>query len=436
VRWWPQGGLWRHADFLRLWSAETVSQVGTQISQLALPLAAILVLDASAFEVALLGTMQFLPFVVFALPAGVWVDRLRRRPILVASDVLRGLLLASVPLAHAVDALTMWQLYAVVFGVGVGTVFFDVSYQSYLPSLVSREQLVEGNSKLEISRSGAFVAGPALAGVLVGAMTAPGAILVDALSFGASAAFLFRIRAVEEAPAPAAHPSLVRELRDGLRYLLGHRYWRPFAASIATSNFFGQIAFVVFLVYAVRVLDLSPQLIGLALVPVGVGGLAAAVLVGRITARLGVGPTLIGAALVFGPATLALPLAPVGFPLPVLIAGFALLGFGGIAFNVTGISLVQTLTPERLLGRLNATRRFLVWGAIPLGSLVGGVLATTIGLRPTLFVGAIGSCLCFVPMLLSPVRSLREMPTEPETDPFHLPLGAAAATPAAARLDA
>jgi MFS family permease len=435
VRRWPRGGLWRHADFLKLWAAETISQVGTQISQLALPLAAILVLEASAFEVALLGAMQFLPFVLFALPAGVWVDRLRRRPILVVSDLGRALLLGSVPLAHAFDALTMWQLYAVVFGVGVGTVFFDVSYQSYLPSLVARGQLVEGNSKLEVSRSGAFIAGPALAGVLVGAITAPNAILVDALTFAASAAFLFRIRALENVPAPSARPSLLRELGDGLRYLLRHRYWRPLAASIAASNFFSQIVFVVFLVYAVRVLDLSPQLIGLSLVPVGVGGLAAALASGRVSARLGVGPTLIGAALVFGPATLAFPLAPVSFPLPFLVVGFALLGFGGITFNITGISLVQTLTPERLLGRLNATRRFLVWGAIPLGSLAGGVLATTIGLRPTLWVGAVGSCLCFLPMLLSPLRSLREMPAEQEVDPFHAPLGAAAAI-TGARLDA
>ena len=435
MRYWPQGGLWRHRDFLKLWSAETISQVGTQVSALALPLAAILVLDASAFEVAVLGAMQFLPFVVFALPAGVWVDRLRRRPILVASDVGRALLLATVPLAHALDALTMWQLYAVVFGVGVGTVFFDVSYQSYLPSLVAREQLVDGNSKLEVSRSGAFIAGPALAGVLVGAISAPNAILVDAVSFLGSAAFLFRIRAHEEPPpVSSAHPSLARELRDGLRYLLGHRYWRPLAASIAASNFFGQVAFAVFLVYAVRTLELSPQLIGLSLVPVGVGGVAAAVLAGRLSAQIGVGPTLIGAALVFGPATLVLPLAPASQPVPFLVAGFALLGFGGITFNITGISLVQTLTPERLLGRLNASRRFLVWGAIPLGSLVGGALASTIGLRATLFVGAAGSSVCFLPMLLSPLRSLRDMPAEQEADPFRVPLGATA--PVTGGLDA
>ncbi len=418
MRAWPAGGLWRHADFLKLWSAETVSQLGTQVSNLALPLAAILVLDASAFEVALLGAMQFVPFMLFTLPAGVWVDRLLRKPILVISDVVRGALLATIPLAYAFDQLTIWQLYVVGFGVGVGTVFFDVSYQSYLPSLVKREQLIEGNSKLEISRSGALIAGPGLAGVLVGAITAPFAILVDALSFLASAGFLVRIRTAEVRPVPTAKPHLGRELWEGLRYLLHHRYWRPFAICTATSNFFGQVAFSIFLVYAVRVLDLSPEIIGLSLIPVGIGGVGGAVLAGRISSRLGVGPTVIGAAVLFGPAALLIPLAPTSFPLPFLALSFALLGFAGIVYNITGISLVQTLTPERLLGRLNASRRFIVWGTIPLGALVGGVLATTIGLRPTLWVGAAGSCLCFLPILFSPLRSLHGMPTEQEQDPY------------------
>jgi len=417
LRLWPRGGLWRHGDFLRLWSAETVSQLGTQVSQLALPLAAILVLDASAFQVAFLTTVEFLPFVLLTLPAGVWVDRMRRRPILVVADLGRGLLLASIPLAHAFGQLTIWQLYVVGFGVGVGTVFFDVSYQSYLPSLVDRRQLVEGNSKLEISRSGALIAGPGLAGALVGAITAPYAILVDALSFLGSAAFLFRIEAQEERPERVQETSMRRELKEGLRYLLGHRYWRPFAICTASSNFFGQVGFSIFLVYAVRELDLSPQLIGLSLIPLGAGGLAAAVFAGRLSLRFGVGPTIIGAAALFGPASLLVPLAPASHPIPFFAVSFALLGATGIIYNITGISLVQTITPERLLGRLNASRRFIVWGTIPLGALTGGALASVVGLRATLFVGAIGSCLCFLPILLSPLRKLREMPTEQEPDP-------------------
>jgi predicted MFS family arabinose efflux permease len=277
---------------------------------------------------------------------------------------------------------------------------------------------VDGNSKLEISRAGAFIAGPGLAGVLVGAITAPFAILVDAVSFLGSAGFLARIRSKEDRPERHPDAHLGRELWEGLRYLVGHRYWRPFAMCTATSNFFGQVIGSIFLVYAVRELDLSPQLIGLTLVPVGVGGIVAAVLVGRISKRFGVGPTIIGAAAVFGPAGLLIPLAPTSFPLPFLLLAFALLGAGGIAYNITGISLVQSLTPDRLLGRLNASRRFIVWGAIPLGALVGGLLATVFGLHAALWVGAIGSCTCFLPILFSPLRTLRDMPTEQEPDPF------------------
>src|SRR4029450_5589294 len=206
-RMWPSGGLWRHPDFLKLWSAETVSQFGTQVSQLAIPLTAVLVLDASAFQVAALGTVEFLPFILFTLPAGVWVDRLPRRPILIAGDFGRAALLASIPVAYVLDALTLGQLYVVGFLVGICTVFFDVAYQSYLPALVEREHIIEGNSKLEISRSSAQIAGPGFAGLLIQAITAPYAILVDAVSFLGSGLFFFRISRHEE---PVVHASNVQ----------------------------------------------------------------------------------------------------------------------------------------------------------------------------------------------------------------------------------
>jgi len=406
---WPRGGLWRHADFLRLWSAQTISQFGSQVSQLALPLAAILVLDASAFEVAFLGTVEFLPFLLFALPAGVWVDRLRRKPILVAGDLGRALALGSIPVTYAFDALTIWQLYVVGFLVGVCTVFFDVAYQSYLPSLVDRSQLVEGNSKLEISRSASQLAGPGLSGVLIGALTAPYAILLDAISFVSSAAFIVRIRSHETLPERTAEPSMRRELVEGLRYLLGHRFWRPLAATVAISNFFNTLAFSIFLVYAVRELDMSVVLIGVVLAIGNVGWLAGAVAASRLAAGLGVGRTLVGSTLLFGPSLLLVPAAPQSQPAPFLVAALLLATFGGIVFNVTGISFQQAVTPDRMLGRLNATRRFIVWGVIPLGSLTGGALASLIGLRPTLWVGTIAGSFCFLPLLLSPVRSIGRM---------------------------
>jgi MFS family permease len=403
------GGLWRQRDFLSLWGAETISQFGSQVTQLALPLVAILVLDESAFRVAALTTAQFLPFLLFTLPAGVWVDRLRRRPILVAGDVGRGLVLASVPLAHWAGVLTIWQLYAVAFLTGVGTVFFDVAYQSYLPSLVRRDQILEGNSKLEISRAASTIGGPGLAGGLVSALTAPVAIVVDAISFLASASLLGLIRTREDVPPREERRSLLAELREGLGYVFRHPYQRGMVAATALSNFFGQLVFSLLLVYAVRELGLTAGTIGLALSIGSLGTLVAALTARRIGARLGVGRTITLAALLFGPATLLIALAPDRAALPAIVVSMLVLSFGGILYNVTAISLIQAITPDRLLGRANASRRFVVWGVIPLGGLVAGALASTIGLRETMVVGALGGALAVVPILLSPIRSVGPM---------------------------
>jgi MFS family permease len=416
MRLWPSSGLWHHGDFLRLWSGQTVSQLGSQVSQLAIPLAAILVLDASAFEVALLGAIEFLPFLLFTLPAGVWVDRLPRRPILVWSDVGRATALASVPLAYALGALTIWQLFAVGFAIGALTVSFDVAYQSYLPALVGRDELVSGNSLLEVSRSGAQIAGPGIGGLLVGVLGAPYALVLDAASFAVSAVLVLAIRAREPRPEPEAAPSMWRELREGLAYLVRHRYWRPMAVTTAAANFFWSMVGSVLLVYAVRELGMSPATIGLVLTLGGIGGLAGALFAPRIGRRLGVGATVVGASVLFGPPLLLVPLAAGATKIPVLVVAFTLSTAGATIYAITGLSLMQTLTPERLLGRMNASRRFIVFGAIPLGSLAGGTLASQLGLRPTIWMGAIGACACFIPIALSPVRRIGPMPKEPELD--------------------
>jgi MFS family permease len=419
MRAWPQGGLWRHRDFLKLWSAQTVSQFGTQISQVALPLVAVIELKASAFQVAALGTVEFLPFLLFTLPAGVWVDRLARRPILVIADLGRACALGSIPLAAALGHLTLAQLYVAGFVTGTLTVFFDVAYQSYLPSLVERSRLVDGNSKLEVSRSAAQIGGPAMAGVLVRAFTAPYAVLADAVSYIWSSSFVFAIRKPEVVPDRTAEsPSLRRELVDGVRYVLGHRYWRGITMSTATFNFFNNVAFAILIVYLVRRLHMSPLKIGVTFALASAGALAGAFFAGRIGTRLGIGRTILLGSLVAGLPLVLVPLAPRSLAVPFIVVAFALVEFGIVLYNVSGISLTQALTPERLLGRVNASRRFVVWGTIPLGSLVSGALASTIGLRPTMFVGAIGCTLASVPIALSPVRHVRELPTEPEALPL------------------
>jgi MFS family permease len=430
VRLWPEGGLWRHSDFLKLWSAETVSQFGTQFSLLALPLVAIDVLHVSAFKVAALTTVEFLPFLLVSLPAGVWVDRLPRRPILIAGDLARAGLLASIPIAYFFDVLTIWQLYGVGFFVGIATVFFDVAYQSYLPSLVERRQIIDGNAKLEISRSAAQIGGPGLAGLAVGWLRAPAAILFDAVSFLGSALFILSIRKTETSQADRVPRRKMRtELREGLSYVLRHPYLKNIAACTALFNFFGLMGFAVLLVFARRELHLSPQAIGLAFTLGNFGPLLAAFTASKVSARLGVGTTIIACSIVGGPMFLVIPFAPHGHAaLAVLVPAFVVGGFTGVIYNIAQVSLRQAITPERIQGRMNSVMRFIVWGTIPLGSFTGGVLASWIGLKATLIVSGLGCCLPFLPVLFSPVRSVREMPEPLEEEPLDVILADAEAT--------
>jgi len=426
VRFWPRGGLWRHSDFLKLWSAETISQFGSQITGLALPLVAIITLDVSAFQVSALYVIEFAPFLLISLPAGVWVDRLPRRPILILGDLGRAALLATIPIAYALDMLTIWQLYAVGFFVGICTVFFDVAYQSYLPSLVDRTALVEGNSKLEISRSAAQLSGPAAAGVLVQALKAPYAILLDAVSFLASGLFVLGIRKREEnvptrAERKESKTSMRAELREGLGWVLGNPYLRTISMSTATFNFFGSMMQAILAVYLVRSLGMSPFLIGVIFAVGNLGYLAGALLTNRISRRIGVGPAIVVGGMA-GIAQLLIPLAPqeAHAAVPWLVASGLIVGFGVVLYNVTQVSMRQAITPERLQGRMNSSIRFIVWGVMPLGLLAGGALATSFDLRTAIWVGAIGNSLSWLPLVIGPVKSLREVPEIEQEPP---PLG-------------
>jgi MFS family permease len=415
----PRLPLWRQPDFARLWSAQTIAQFGTQVSLLAIPLVAALTLDVTPLEFGMLTAVEFLPFLLISLPAGVWVDRLHRRPILILADVGRGLALLSIPIGFVLGVLTIWQLYAVGFVVGCLTVFFDVAYMSYLPSVVERDELLEGNSKLEISRSGAFVAGPGMAGVLIGALTAPIAITLTTVGYLASGALLWRIRKPEPEPEHQRRKangesttSMRTEIVEGLRYVVGQPYLRATAMATGMSNFFGNVAFAIALLYVVRELGLGAEQIGIAFSIGAVGFLAGAILANRIGRRLGVGPTIVVSTLVFGPAALPIALATPDMAMPALALAGLLQGFGGAVYNVNQVSLRQAITPLRLQGRMNASMRFIVWGAIPLGATLGGILGSIIGLNATIWVGAIGGLFAFVPVLLSPVRKVRELPTE------------------------
>ncbi|MDP9372215.1 MAG: MFS transporter, partial [Chloroflexota bacterium] len=388
--------LWRNADFVKLWAAQTVSQFGSQVTLFALPLVAALTLGASPAQMGILSAVEFAPFLLLGLVAGVWVDRLPRRAILIATDLARAALLLAIPAAALAGRLSMGLLYAVAALTGCCTVFFDVAYQSYLPALVRRDDLAEGNGKLEASRSVAQIAGPGLAGGLVQLVTAPFALLVDAVSFLLSGFALALIRAREgRASGPTGGGRILAEIGEGLRVVLHSPLLRPIAACTATANLFGTIGQAIFVLYVTRQLGIGPGLLGVIFAAGNLGALLGAAAASRVARRCGLGATIIGSITFGGLGGLLVPLAggPRAVAVPLLIAGQALLTFGGVMYNVNQVSLRQAITPGRLLGRMNATMRFIVWGTIPVGALTGGFLGEAIGLRPTLVVGAAGALL-------------------------------------------
>ena len=411
--------LWRQGDFMKLWTGQTISQFGDEITLLALPLVAIVTLGAGALEMGALGVIRFLPWILFTLPAGVWVDRMRRRPILLSADVARALVLASIPIAFLGGWLTIWQIYVVAFLAGTLEVFFDVAYQSYLPTIVERDELVEGNSKLELSRAGSSVVGPTVAGFLVEALRAPFAILVDAISYLGAVLFIALIRKSETGPvahdpADGKRPSMWEEARAGLGYVRDSPYLRSIAACTGTFNLFGNVGQAVALLYIVTVLELSPATIGLIFAIGNTGVLLGALTGGRLAKAFGTGPVIIGTAMLGGLSLLSIPLAPVDDPFWFLVAGGIIGGFSTVVYNVNQVGLRQAITPDRMLGRMNATMRLIVWGTIPIGAALGGVLGSTVGLQSALWVAAAGAIGAFLPVFFSPVRTLREIPAQAE----------------------
>ncbi len=433
-----QNLLVRSRDYLKLWTAATVSLFGTQISLVAIPAIAVLVLDAPAYQVALLGTVEFLPFLLFTLPAGAWVDRLPRRLILVVGDFGRAISLVSIPIAFELHGLTIWQLYLVGFINGTLTVFFDVADQSFLPAILEPDDLVEGNSKLQVSGSAAQIVGQPLGGGLVGLLTGPIAVLVDAVSFVVSGGLIYAIRKREPKREPAVGSTtgvgpvagLRAEIAEGLRYVLGHQYLRYIAASTGLSNLFSNVAFATFAVYVYRELRLDPPTVGLIGGLGAIGVLVGALVAGRIAERIGVGRTILWSMILSGPSTLLAAAAQPTTAIPLLVASFFVGSFTGVVYNINQVSLRQAITPERIQGRMNATMRFLVWGTIPIGQIIGGILASTgLGARGALVVGGVLGCFAFVPILFSSVRSLERIPTQEPVAADLLAADAQIATP-------
>jgi MFS family permease len=409
------GRLWRHPDFLKLWAGDTVSQFGSQVTLLAVPTVAILLLHAGPYQVGILSALEFLAFPMLGLVAGVYADRLRRRPIMIVCDLGRMLALGSIPVAFVLNLLTLEQLYVVALLTGIFTVFFDVSYQSYLPVLVDRTNLIEGNTKLEISRSVAQVSGPAVAGFLIQWIGGAKAIAVDAVSFLVSAIALSAIRTPEPQPKPvtaSGTTGFVPELKEGLEAVFKNPILWRIAGSTATFNLGSNMVFgAVFLVFVYRQLHLSAATVGVVFAVGSLGGLAGAFSASWVARQLGIGPTLAIANVIGGLAILALPAAQVIAPVPLLATLGFVQGLAGPVYNITQVSLRQAITTDRVQGRMNATIRTIIWGTIPVGAFIGGILGTSIGMVQTILLGGILSVLSALWILLGPVIRLKQQPT-------------------------
>ncbi|HKB93330.1 MAG TPA: MFS transporter [Gaiellaceae bacterium] len=395
--------LWRDRGFVDLWAANGISQLGEQVSILAIPLTALFVLKRGALEVALLRAFSAVPFLLFSLPAGVWIDRMRRRPLMIAADVGRALSLATIPIAYWLGDLTLVQLYVVAVIHGTLTVVFDVSYLSFLPGLVSRERLNEANAKLLGTQAVAQVIGPTLAGALIGAVGAAVAVVANSVTYAASGAFVLHIRGREEMPEPARTRKR-DELLEGIRYVFGQPNLRTLTVWTSLWNLFTSGFFAIEVVYFVRTLHWSATKIGIVLALASSGLLLGAAVNERLARRFGLGRMIAYSGVVYSALTAAVPGAPRAHAaLVIVVTGFVASTVGFFA-NVNQLTYRQAITPTRLLGRMNSIVRLMYWGTIPAGSALAGVVAGPLGLRTTLIATAIGATVACIPIMVSPIR--------------------------------
>jgi MFS family permease len=411
-------GLWRHPDFMKLWIGQSISEFGSHITGTGLPLVAVITLAASPSELGVLAALSSIPILLFSLVAGVWVDRLPRRPIMIFADVARLLLLLTVPLAAFTGHLNMALVYIVTVALSLLTLLFNVAYRAVLPGLISREHLLEGNTKLATSSSLAEVGGPSIAGALIQAISAPVAIIFDALTFLISAISVGLIRQPEPPPATRSGESMLGEVRAGFGVIMHHPILRALVIGNTARAFFGNFYAALYSLFVIRELGLSAVTLGVIVSAGGIGALVGAVLAQRVTKRFGLGYMLAVLPLITSPLGLLTPLAG-GSPL--LAAGMLIFTqiVGDALWSIYGIneiSLQQTLVPDHLLGRANASAGFLAQGIAPAGALVAGFIASFTSVRFTLLIAVIGSCAVSLWMVTTPVRRLESHPEAPQPE--------------------
>ena len=421
-----RGGLWQHPDFLKLWAAQSTSAFGAQIAGVAVPLLAAVTLDATALEMGILTAVGSLPFLLIGLFVGVWADRNRKRPMMVTADLWRSVVLLVIPAAALLDQLSFGLLLVVALINGLLSVIFDVADLSYLPSLVRRDQLVEANSKIEGSYSTAQIAGPAIAGVLVALVSAPFAMIANALTFLGSAWWLRKIEHVEEPPIPKAeHEPIRAEITTGMRTISTSPILRALVGTTGATTFFGEIFMAIYVLYLTRELDLSTAMIGVVFGIGGVGALIGAMLAAPLSNRIGVGNAIILGQTMFGVTGMLIPLAVLvpSIALPMVIASeFLQWGFL-ILRQVNSAGMRQAYTPLPEMGRVQSTALLVSRGLKPIGALAGGLIATAIGAAWTLTLAEIGMLLAVLPLVVSPVRTvatISQAKTEDEAVPESL----------------
>lgn len=410
----PRTSLWRHRGFLSLWAGETTSQFGAQLGFLAIPVLAIQVLAASEFEIGLLNALQTAAFLVIGLPAGAWIDRWLKRRVMILADVVRAVALGLLPVFWFLGVLDFVHLLVIATIVGIATVFFDVSYQSYIPVLVPRDAIADANSKLESTAQVARVGGPAIAGGLLAILQAPLLLLGTAATYVVSFVALLTIRDTETPKPRSDRRPLVTEIREGIAFVVRQPLLRRIVLTTGVGNFFQTIAMTMLPVLVLRELGLSPAVFGIATSVGAVAGIVGALFAARLARVLGEGTVIPVSAVVLGGALLLAPLMAVlpAAAIPLLIATELLLSIAVLVYNITQVSFRQRICPPELLGRMNASIRFFVWGVMPLGALLSGVLAATIGLVPTMWIGAVGGLLSAGFVVFSPLLGMRKLPEQ------------------------
>lgn len=413
-----QKSLRHNKNFTRFWFGETVSLFGVQVTNLALPLTAVLVLNVTPEELGFLRTLAFLPFLFLALPFGVLVDRTAKRPLMIGANLARAALVALVPVLAAFDALSLPALLVIVFAIGVCTVAFEVCWLSYVPVIVDRDHLVQANGRVSASSSAAEFAGPGLGGLLVQVLTTPFALAVNAASYLASVVSLWTIRAPEQ-PRPAGSRHLGKEIAEGIGFIVRQPYLRVLAVAGAAFNFCYMFVEALFIVYAVRELGFGPGLIGLVLALSAIGGVVGATIAAGLIRRFRFGRVYLVAVLIgyAGPLLIPLVTGPTVLAACGATAGFFLLRGGLAVSNVAGTSLRQAVTPPELMGRMTAGMRTLMWGIGATGALAGGLIGGWLGLRAGMWVAAVGFVVAALPILFSRIPRLREMPSLAELQP-------------------